>query len=107
MGVLQTGHHFKPIVAGDNALHFFGCIISDLLSYVMQKGIPGQVWVTHHGHPNVVAVALLKEFAVVIIAGGGVPDQETVLRARENGLVLLATDLEAYDIALTLKQLEQ
>jgi predicted transcriptional regulator len=107
MGVLQTGQHFKPIVAGKNALDFSGCIISDLLSYVMQKGNPGQIWVTHHGHPNIAAVALLKEFAAVIIAGGGAPDQETILRARENGLVLLATDLEAYDIAFVIKQLEQ
>lgn len=86
-------------------LKFDGCIICDVLSYVMHKGNPGQIWVTHHVHPNIVAVALLKDFAAVIIAGGGKPDEESIIRAQDEGVKLLTTSLQAYDVAIEIAKL--
>lgn len=79
-------------------IFFQGCISCDVLSFVIAHGQKDQIWITHHIHPNIIAVALLKELAAVIIVGGGRPDPETVKRAEEEGIPLFVTGKQAYDV---------
>ena len=54
----------------------------DLLSDVMANAPIGCVWLTVQGHQNIVAVALLREMAAVVLTGGREPEPQTVARGR-------------------------
>jgi hypothetical protein len=75
-----------------------GGYTGDLLSDVMANSKAGDVWVTIQGHPNVVAVATLRDLAGIILANGRQPDAETVQRAEEEGIPLLCTPLPTYEV---------
>ena len=75
-----------------------GGYAGDLLSDVMAHSKAGDVWVTIQGHPNIVAVATLRDLAGVILANGRQPDAETVQRAEEEEMPLLCTPLPTYEV---------
>lgn len=76
-----------------------GCYVSDLLSDVLANGKAGNLWITQHTHPNVVAVASVKELAGVIIVGGKNVEPETVERARVEKVNVMASGLSAFEMA--------
>jgi predicted transcriptional regulator len=82
-----------------------GGYAGDLLSDVMAHGKEGDIWVTIQGHPNVVAVATLRDLAGIILANGRQPDAETVQRAEEERIPLLCTALPTYDVVCRLYRL--
>lgn len=61
----------------------------DLLSEVMGNAPAGCVWLTVQGHQNIVAVAVLRELAAIIITGGQKPDEETTRKADQEGIPVL------------------
>ena len=71
----------------------------DLLSEVMANASEGCVWLTVQGHQNVVAIAVLKELAAIIITGGHAPDGETVQKAEEEGIPILQWPGSSFDLA--------
>jgi hypothetical protein len=71
----------------------------DLLSDVIGHGRKDQVWITIQVHPNIIAVAVLKELAAIIVANGREPAEETLARARKEGVPVLGTALTAFEIA--------
>lgn len=68
-----------------------GGYTSDLLSCVMAGAMHQGVWVTLQAHTNIVAVAALLELAAVIITENAQPDPSTLVKANEEGVVLLST----------------
>lgn len=76
-----------------------GGYCSDLLSVVMSRAGEGNVWITLQGHPNIVAVAVLVNLAAIIVTENSQVDDETVEKAREEGVIILTTDLSSYEIA--------
>ncbi len=76
-----------------------GGYAGDLLSDVIAHGRKDHVWVTIQVHPNVVAVAVLKELAAIILANGREPAAETVDRARKEHVPILGATLTAFEIA--------
>jgi len=76
-----------------------GGYVSDLLSDVMGFARENQVWMTLQTHQNVVAIASLKDLAAVIIVKDLQPDPETVSHSEEEGIPLLGTDMETFEIA--------
>jgi hypothetical protein len=86
------------LVGDDLAPEITGGYASDLLSCVMARAKAGNVWVTLQAHPNVVAIASLLELSAVIITEGITPDPETVLKARENAVVLLTTGRDTFSV---------
>jgi len=75
-----------------------GGYASDLLSDVMANSQEGDVWVTIQGHPNIVAVATLRDLAGIILANGRQPDAETLQRAEEEAMPLLCTSLPTFEV---------
>lgn len=73
-----------------------GGYASDMLSDVIANAERGDVWVTMQTHLNIVAVAVLKELAAVVIVAGHKPADETVAAAREKGVCLLGTGLSSF-----------
>jgi len=76
-----------------------GGVASDLLSYVLGTGAPGQIWVTVQHHTNVVAVAQVAGLAAVLLADGRMPDEAARTRAASEGVILLQSDERAFDLA--------
>jgi hypothetical protein len=71
---------------------------SDLLSCVMAGAAHHSVWVTLQAHSNIVAVASLLEIAAVIITEGAVPDEATITKANQEGIILLSTDQPTFSV---------
>lgn len=61
----------------------------DLLSEVMGNAPVGCAWMTVQGHQNIIAVAVLREMAAIVITGGQKPDAETIEKADQEGIPIL------------------
>jgi len=59
----------------------------------------GCVWLTIQGHQNIVAVAVLRNMAAIIITGGQTPDEETLQKANQEGIPLLLWSESSYQLA--------
>ncbi len=75
-----------------------GCVC-DLLSWVMARGSAGCAWTTVQTHLNVIAVASLHEMACVIWPEDMETNPESVKKADEVGVAVVASPLSAYRIA--------
>ena len=71
---------------------------SDLLSCVMAGAKKGHLWITLQAHLNIVAVAALNEVGAVIITENAQPDAASILKANEQGVILLSTPQTSYEI---------
>lgn len=75
-----------------------GGYTSDLLSDVMGHANAGAIWVTLQTHKNVAAIASLKEVAAVVFVKGYEPDADTLAQANEEGIPLLGTNDNTFEI---------
>jgi predicted transcriptional regulator len=82
-----------------------GGYASDLLSDVMAHSRAGNLWVTLQAHRNIIAVATLKELAAIVLVNGRTPDAETLTKAREEKVVVLASRLPAFELVGKLYQM--
>jgi len=109
---------FRPAPGGVSIGHYlitagtFGCIVKKngvkfILSnnHVLANSNEGNVWVTLQIHQNVVAIASMKELAGVILVNRREPEQETIEKAEEEGIVIMVSELPAYELAGRLYEL--
>ncbi|HMK75704.1 MAG TPA: DRTGG domain-containing protein [Thermodesulfobacteriota bacterium] len=82
-----------------------GGYASDLLSDVIAHSRKGSIWVTIQTHPNIVAVASMKELAGIILAGGREPDADTLKKAEEEEIPILVSPLFTYEVVGKLYQM--
>jgi hypothetical protein len=82
-----------------------GGYASDLLSDVMANTKPGDLWVTLQVHPNIIAVATLKELAGIILVQGRKPDDETIAKAQREKVPLLVSEFQAFETVGKLYQM--
>jgi len=75
-----------------------GGYTSDLLSCVMAGAKINYLWITLQAHLNIVAVAALLEVAAIIITENAQPDSATISKANEQGVILLSTAAQTYEI---------
>jgi len=75
-----------------------GGYASDLLSDVIGHGRKGDLWVTMQVHPNIVAVAVLKELAGIVLVNGREPAAETIEQAEREKVPVLGTSLGAFEL---------
>ncbi len=89
------------IAAGEDLLdrEVRGGYASDMLSMVIASAKKDDIWLTIQVHPNIVAVAVLKELAGIVMVGGKKPAEETLAKARNEGIVILTSPLPAYELA--------
>ena len=83
---------------GDPGREVTGCYISDLLSDVMANAAEGDLWITLQTHPNIVAVAALKNLAGVIITNNRTPEEETLQKAEAEGITILLSPLPTFEV---------
>jgi predicted transcriptional regulator len=71
---------------------------SDLLSCVMAGASHKSIWITLQAHTNIVAVAALLELSAVIITEGAIPDQITLDKAKDEGIILLSSKERTFTV---------
>jgi len=93
--------------AGEKGLEreIMGGYCGDLLSDVMANSTQGAVWLTVQSHQNIIAVAVLREHAAIVLVNGRNPDEDTRKKADEESVPLLVTPLSAFDLAGRLREL--
>ena len=91
--------------AGSPDAEVTGGYASDLLSDVLARGRAGNLWITMQTHVNIVAVASLKDLAAIILVNGRAPDSETLAKARQEKVKILASQMTAFELAGRLYQL--
>ena|SRR4030067_662556 len=72
---------------------------SDILSDVMACAVKGGLWITNQNHQNVIAIVYFKTLAGAILAGGMMPDDETLAKARDKNVPLFQSELPAFEIS--------
>ncbi len=78
---------------------------SDLLSDVMANAQEGDIWITMQTHQNIVAVAVLKTLAAIILVNNRNPEAETTKKAIEENLPILTSNLTTFELIGRLYQL--
>jgi hypothetical protein len=76
-----------------------GGYASDLLSDVIGHARKDDLWVTMQVHPNIVAVAVLKDLAGIVLVGGREPAAETLAQAVREKVPVLGTGLGTFELA--------
>lgn len=88
------------VFAGKEGLNreITGGYTSDLLSDVMGHADAGKIWITLQTHKNVLAIASLKDLAAIILIKGFKPDDDMLTQAIEEGIPVLGSSAEAFEI---------
>jgi serine kinase of HPr protein (carbohydrate metabolism regulator) len=71
----------------------------DLLSDVMANAGRGYIWLTIQSHQNILAVAVLKELAAIVLVNGHRPDEDTRARADREGIPVLLSPVSSFKLA--------
>ena len=79
--------------------------VSDMLSDVIGDAPEGSLWITMQKHKNIVAVAVMKSLAGIVLIKGRTPEPDTAAKAEEEGVVILGSNLGAFELAVRLSRL--
>jgi predicted transcriptional regulator len=95
------------LISGESGINreITGGYSSDLLSDVMGNAKEGQVWTTLQTHKNVMAIASLKDLAAVILVRGYMPDDDMAAQSNEEGIPVLSTTENTFEIVGKLYQI--
>ncbi|MGB7604774.1 MAG: DRTGG domain-containing protein [Lutisporaceae bacterium] len=95
------------ILAGSDKIdkEISGVYICDLLSWVMSHANKGNAWITVMSHVNVVAVASLLDLGCIIVPEEIEVDLDALKKAEVEGIPILSTPLNAYQIAVELEKM--
>jgi len=74
-----------------------GGYAGDLLSDVIAHGAAGSIWVTMQVHANIIAVAVLKDLAGILLVQGRQPADDTLKKAAEEHVVVMVSDRPAFE----------
>ena len=88
------------VISGQKGLNrvIEGGYTSDLLSDVMGNAEMGQCWITLQTHKNIMAIASLKDLACIVLVKDLKPNQDTIEQSNEEGIPILTTSKEAFEI---------
>ena len=76
----------------------------DLLSWVMARGKKDMAWVTVQTHLNVIAIASLHEMSCVIMPENIKMEENSLKKAKEEGIAVISSPLSAYALCGILYQ---
>ena len=73
--------------------------VSDLLSDVLGNSEENDLWITLQIHPNIVAIASMKGLSGIVIINGREPEEETVEKAKDNGIPIMVSKMTAFELS--------
>ena len=79
--------------------------VSDLMSDVIAHGNEGDIWITYQAHVNVVAIALMKNMAGVILIQGRELIPAAAEKAEKEGLPVMVSEGSAFEVVGKLYQM--
>ena len=94
----KTG--FEVINEGDLDREAVAVYCCDLLSWVMGRAPADSAWLTVMGNMNTIAVAVLADVSVIILAEGAAIDDAAKQRAGQQGVNILRTAKPAFEAGL-------
>ena len=71
---------------------------SDLMSDVMANANEGDLWVTLQIHQNIVAVAIMRSLAGIILVNGREPDEETIRKAGAEEVPIMISTMPTFEL---------
>ena len=78
---------------------------SDLMSDVMAHAEEGDLWITLQTHQNIVAVAVMKTLAGIILVNDRQPQEDTIQKAEAEHIPVMISGLPAFELAGKLYEL--
>ena len=96
---------FTAICLPDGDREISGAYMGDLLSWVMGRAQADNAWITIMSNQNVAAVAVLCDTACTILCEGVQPDAELTDRAEKQGVTLLGSDMDEYQLCWKIQAL--
>lgn len=93
------------LCGGELEREITGCYCGDLLSWVMSRAREGDVWLTVMGNINSIGVAVLADVACIVLTENAALDDDALKRAEQNGVVILRTEKNTYQIAAAISRL--
>ncbi len=102
MTVSQLAKHpsFTPAYLASEDHTLTGVYCCDLLSVAMGRAPADSAWVTVMGNLNAIAVAVLCDVPLLVIAENMGIDEDARKKAQEEGISLFQTELSVFDAAL-------
>lgn len=94
-----------PVSVADDTREVRGGYAGDLLSWVMGRVPESAAWVTIMTNVNVVAVAVLRDVAMVIVAEGSEIPDDVATRAEEQAVNLYSAAADVYTVCAALSRL--
>ena len=58
----------------------------------------GQCWITLQTHKNIMAIASLKDLACIVLVKDLEPNSDTIEQSNQEGIPILTTSKEAFEI---------
>lgn len=77
-----------------------GCYIGDLLSWVMGRAKPQDVWITVMSNINIVAVASLADAACILVSEDVLVEEAVLQKANMQDVVILRSPLPSYELGI-------
>ena len=71
---------------------------------MMGRAKSGDAWITIMGNINSIAVATLADVACIVLAENAPLEEDALLRAKQQDIPILRSELPAYEIAYRLFQ---
>ncbi len=102
---LSSELNLSVLVEGDLSKEVTGGYCGDLLSWVMSRCQSGDCWFTVMGNINCAAVAVLTDCACVVLTENAPLDGDAKSRAQMQGINILQSDKNAYQLAVELGKL--
>ena len=96
--LLVEKYGFEKLTEASADIEVKHAFIGDLLSWVMGHAKSDDAWITILGHPNIIAVALLRELSCVLIAHDAQIQPETIEKANEEDFLILKSLLSVFEI---------
>lgn len=83
-----------------------GCYCGDLLSWVMSRAQADNIWLTVMGNINSIGVAVLTDVACIVLTENAPLDNNAKQKADENGVIILTTSKNSYEVASEFSKLQ-
>ena len=96
---LEHNDAFSCVNEGDFSREITNIYCCDLLSVVMGRAKADCAWVTIMGNINAVAVAVLADMSVIVLAEGMQFDEVALNKAKAQNVNIISTDLPIYEAA--------
>lgn len=95
----------NPICVPAPEREVLGGYTGDLLSWVMGRAKPDDAWITIMSNQNIVAVAMLTDVSMIILAEDVSPDAGVAELCEAKSINLFSSELPAYELCVKLEKL--